>query len=91
MKQLTVLVVNDARVYTKSRWMRIWSRDCSCSGPKFSAEWSKKFSRVVQRFQTSQFGCEDKDAKVVTLVKASDTAIVRHTKIRSDANPFDPY
>ena len=26
----------------------------------------------------------------VTLVKASDTAIRRHVKIRSTANPFDP-
>lgn len=36
------------------------------------------------------FGCKDKDGKAVTLVKASDTEIVRHVKIKGGANPFDP-
>ncbi|CAG4929310.1 HNH endonuclease signature motif containing protein [Acidithrix ferrooxidans] len=36
------------------------------------------------------FSVKDKDDKVITLVKASDRAIVRHVKIKGDANPFDP-
>ncbi|MDA8271225.1 MAG: hypothetical protein M0Z39_07450 [Actinomycetota bacterium] len=36
------------------------------------------------------FGAEDKNGRLVTLVKASDTPIVRHAKIKGDANAFDP-
>ena len=33
---------------------------------------------------------EDGGVKMVALVKASDTPIRRHTKIKGAANPFDP-
>ena len=57
--------------------------------------WGFKF-RIKKKYFTSTgnrnwvFGCRDKDGKAATLVKASDTAIVRHVKIKGDANPFDP-
>lgn len=38
----------------------------------------------------STVNSEDGSAKKVVLVKASDTPIRRHTKIKGAANPFDP-
>jgi len=70
-------------------WIMLWQwakRRHSNKG----AKWIKKKYFMTAGNRNWVFGCKDQDGKVVTLVKASDTAIVRHVKIKGEANPFDP-
>ncbi len=70
-------------------WILLWQW-AKRRHPNKGAKWIKKkyFKTIGNRNWV--FGCKDQDDKVVTLVNASDTAIVRHVKIKGDANPFDP-
>ncbi len=70
-------------------WIMLW-RWAKRRHPRKGAKWIKKKYFMTIGPRNWVFGAKDKDGKVVTLVKASDTAIVRHVKIKGDANPFDP-
>ena len=58
--------------------------------PNKGAKWITKKYFMAIGDRNWVFGAKNKDGKLVTLVKASDTAIVRHVKIKGGANPFDP-
>lgn len=74
-------------------WRRLWRWACR-RHPKKSRRWvkDKYFPRdgtrkwVFMAALTRDLG----DETVVRLIKASDTAIRRHVKIRAATNPFDP-
>ena len=70
-------------------WKMLW-RWAKRRHPTKGARWIKKKYFMTLGNRNWVFGAKDKDGKLVTLVKASDTAIVRHVKIKGDANPFDP-
>ncbi len=70
-------------------WKMLW-RWAKRRHPNKGAKWIKKKYFMTIGNRNWVFGTKDKDGKVITLVKASDTAIVRHVKIKGDANPFDP-
>ena len=69
-------------------WIMLWQW-AKRRHPNKGARWIKKKYFMTTGMRNWVFGCKDKDGNVVTLVKASDTAIVRHVKIKGDANPFD--
>ena len=70
-------------------WIMLWQW-AERRHPNKGARWIKKKYFITPGNRNWVFGAKDKDGKMVTLVKASDTAIVRHVKIKGDANPFDP-
>ena len=70
-------------------WIMLWQW-AKRRHPNKGARWIKKKYFITPGNRNWVFGAKDKDGKMVTLVKASDTAIVRHVKIKGDANPFDP-
>ena len=70
-------------------WIMLWQW-AKRRHPNKGARWIKKKYFITLGMRNWVFGSKDKDGNVVTLVKASDTAIVRHVKIKGDANPFDP-
>ena len=70
-------------------WIMLWQW-AERRHPNKGARWIKKKYLITPGNRNWVFGAKDKDGKMVTLVKASDTAIVRHVKIKGDANPFDP-
>ena len=69
-------------------WIMLWQW-AKRRHPNKGAKWIKKKYFMTTGMRNWVFGCKDQDGKMVILVKASDTAIVRHTKIKGDANPFD--
>lgn len=70
-------------------WIMLWQW-AKRRHPNKGAKWIRKKYFITLGMRNWVFGSKDKDGNVVTLVKASDTAIVRHVKIKGDANPFDP-
>ena len=70
-------------------WIMLW-RWAKRRYPNKGAKWITKKYFMTIGDRNWVFGAKDKDGKLVTLVKASVTAIVRHVKIKGDANPFDP-
>jgi RNA-directed DNA polymerase len=70
-------------------WIYLWQW-AKRRHPNKGARWIKKKYFTSTGNRNWVFGCRDKDGKAATLVKASDTAIVRHVKIKGGANPFDP-
>ena len=62
--------------------------------PKKSITWVKEkyFKHIGTREWVFSEVIENKEGKtrIMTLVKAQDTKIQRHVKIKGDANPFDP-
>jgi len=70
-------------------WIMLWQW-AKRRHPNKGARWIKKKYFMATGMRNWVFGCKDKDDNIATLVKASDTAIVRHVKIKGDANPFDP-
>lgn len=62
--------------------------------PNKSATWTKAkyFGKGAQRswMFVARFTDADGRGKTVSLARASDTRIRRHTKIKGEANPFDP-
>lgn len=70
-------------------WKMLWQW-AKRRHPNKGARWIKKkyFMTICNRNWV--FAAKDQEGKVVSLVRASDTAIVRHVKIKGDANPFDP-
>jgi RNA-directed DNA polymerase len=74
-------------------WKTLWQwakRRHSSKGTYWIKE--KYFKTEKHRNWIFAANTQDKDGKpqVVKLVNASDTKIERHTKIRGEANPFDP-
>ena len=73
-------------------WWKTWQW-AKRRHPNQSADWIKDKYLVRTGSRSWMFCAQLKDAagkrKRVTLVKASDTPIRRHTKINGDANPFD--
>ncbi|HXL82835.1 MAG TPA: group II intron maturase-specific domain-containing protein [Casimicrobiaceae bacterium] len=74
-------------------WLKTWQW-AKRRHPNKSANWikDKYFETAGSRnwvFSARLKGVEGK-RKRVTLAKASDTPIRRHTKIKGEANPFDP-
>jgi len=56
--------------------------------PKKNRHWVKdKYFKSVE-FRNWVFGANDEKGKLVKLVSASKTKIIRHVKIKSDANPY---
>ena len=74
-------------------WKQLWQWACR-RHPNKSAAWvrSKYFMRDGLRNWVFGTTAEDDkgEKKVVKLVKASDTPIKRHVKIKGTANPYDP-
>jgi len=74
-------------------WLKTWQW-AKRRHPNKSAQWVKGKYFVRTGSRSWVFSAELTDAKGrrkrVTLAKASDTMIRRHTKIKGDANPFDP-
>ncbi len=74
-------------------WKKAW-RWARRRHPNKSAGWTKKkyFGKIGNRDWVFVAQVEDLDGPKTrrTLVKASDTKIRRHTKIKGNANPFDP-
>lgn len=85
-------------------WERVWHWCCRLH-PKKNRHWiaNRYFAREETRswvFQASKRvvkgkivdrpGCQDGKRPYPTLLKMADTPIVRHVKIRQDANPYDP-
>lgn len=74
-------------------WRALW-RWARRRHPRKSCEWvRRKYFRTlghrhgVFAVQTQGFNC---DPRTLALTLASDTRIVRHVRIKADANPFDP-
>ena len=56
--------------------------------PKKNRHWVKnKYFKSVE-FRNWVFGAYDEKGRLVKLVSASKTKIIRHVKIKSDANPY---
>ena len=74
-------------------WKKLWQWACR-RHPNKPLKWIKDRYFIQEGFRNWVFGTtvktEDGSAKKVKLVKASDTPIRRHTKIKGAANPFDP-
>lgn len=74
-------------------WQKTW-RWARRRHPTKNTWWVRKqyFWTIGARSWVLAARAEDRHGKdrVVALAKASDTAIVRHVKIRAGANPFDP-
>ena len=74
-------------------WHALW-RWARCRHPNKSSKWvrQKYFRTLGHRhgvFATQTRGYDGKP-RMLTLISASDTRIVRHVGVKSDANPFDP-
>ena len=74
-------------------WLKTW-KWAQRRHPNKSANWikAKYFVRMGSRDWMFSVTLNDSDGKRkrLTLVKAGDTPIRRHIKIKGDANPFDP-
>jgi RNA-directed DNA polymerase len=74
-------------------WQQLWSWACR-RHPNKPLKWIKDRYFRREKFRNWVFGTnvitENGSVKKVALVKASDTPIRRHTKIKGAANPFDP-
>ncbi len=74
-------------------WKQLWQW-ASRRHPDKSAPWVKSKYFMRDGLRNGMFGTtveDDKGGKrTVKLVKANDTAIKRHVKIRGAANPYDP-
>jgi RNA-directed DNA polymerase len=74
-------------------WKQLWQWACR-RHPNKSAAWVKSKYFICEGLRNWVFGTTVEDEKggkrVVKLVKASDTAIKRHIKIKGAANPYDP-
>jgi RNA-directed DNA polymerase len=74
-------------------WHALW-RWARCRHPNKSSKWVRqKYFRTLRHrhgvFATQTRGYDGKP-RMLTLFSASDTRIVRHVGVKSDANPFDP-
>lgn len=74
-------------------WKTLWQWACR-RHPNKSARWVKDRYFISEGMRNWVFGTkvQNKDGaeRRATLVKASDTPVRRHIKIRGDANPHDP-
>ena len=74
-------------------WQQLWKWACR-RHPNKPLRWIKDRYFIRQGQRNWMFGTtvvsEDGTVKMGKLAKASDTPIRRHTKIKSEANPFDP-
>ena len=74
-------------------WKQLWQWACR-RHPNKPRKWIKDKYFMSEGLRNWVFGStvktEDGSVKKVALVKASDTPIRRHTKIKGAANPFDP-
>ena len=74
-------------------WQQLWKWACR-RHPNKPLRWIKDRYFIRQGQRNWMFGTtvvsEDGTVKMEKLAKASDTPIRRHTKIKSEANPFDP-
>ena len=74
-------------------WKQLWQWSCR-RHPKKSKKWIKDKYFMSEGLRNWVFGStvksEDGNVKKVKLVTASDIPIRRHTKIKGDANPFNP-
>ena len=74
-------------------WKQLWQWACR-RHPNKSAAWVKSKYFMREGLRNWVFGTKVEDdkgeRKVVKLVKASDTPIKRHVKIKGAANPYDP-
>ena len=74
-------------------WKQLWQWSCR-RHPNKSKKWIKDKYFMSEGLRNWVFGStvksEDGNVKKVKLVTASDIPIRRHTKIKGDANPFNP-
>ena len=74
-------------------WKKLWQWACR-RHPNKPLKWIKDRYFIREGSRNWVFGTmvktEDGSVEKVTLVKASDTPIRRHTKVKGAANPFDP-
>ena len=74
----------DAQIW-KGLWA--WARH---RHPNKGKEWTKNRYFQQKGYRNWVFTQPDGNGKGVQLVKASDTSIRRHVKVRKDAHPFNP-
>lgn len=73
-------------------WKRLW-RWARRRHPEKSLPWIKQRYFIRMGTRDWVFGTKVKkngEEKIIQLVKASDTSIRRHIKIKGEANPYDP-
>jgi len=74
-------------------WQALW-RWARRRHPNKSCGWVRRKYFRTQNHQHWVFATQtrgyDGKPRALTLISASDTRIVRHVRVRSDANPFDP-
>jgi len=70
-------------------WKKIWQWS-KRRHPNKGKYWIKEKYFKTIRTRNWVFEGKDNEGKTWTLIKASDTPIKRHIKIKADANPFDP-
>ncbi|MBK8751573.1 MAG: HNH endonuclease [Candidatus Competibacteraceae bacterium] len=84
---------NEGHLIDHEIWRIIW-KWATRRHPNKGTKWVKDryFIRIGSRDWIFVATTKDKDGKPQrrTLIKASDTKIMRHIKIKGEANPFDP-
>lgn len=74
-------------------WKQLWQWACR-RHPNKSLRWIKDRYFIQNGLRNWVFGTrvagEDGKVRTIKLIKASGTQIRRHTKIKGEANPFDP-
>ncbi|MGH8290937.1 MAG: reverse transcriptase domain-containing protein [Steroidobacteraceae bacterium] len=74
-------------------WRALW-RWARRRHPKKPSEWVRKkyFRTLDHRYWVfaTQTRLYNGEPRLLALISASDTRIVRHVRVKSDANPFDP-
>lgn len=70
-------------------WQKIW-KGCLRKHPQKGKRWVKQKYFTTYRNDQWTFYDYDENGNMVHLMKMGKVAIMRHTKIRSAANPYDP-
>ena len=70
-------------------WEHLWQW-AKRRHPNKGSQWIKEKYFQSRGSRNWVFTCKDENGKEWTLLKLSDTKIVRHVKIKGEVNPFDP-
>ncbi|MBU2834776.1 group II intron reverse transcriptase/maturase [Acidithiobacillus thiooxidans] len=70
-------------------WEHLWQW-AKRRHPNKGSQWIKEKYFQPRGSRNWVFTCKDENGKEWTLLKLSDTKIVRHVKIKGEVNPFDP-
>ncbi|MET3112866.1 retron-type reverse transcriptase, partial [Pedobacter sp. CG_S7] len=71
-------------------WLKLWSW-AKRRHPKKGSRWTLRKYFTTKKLRSYRFSVNDKSKKAIverSLIKSSDTSIIRHIKIRGEANVF---